>query len=544
MNVRETVGSLIGSVVRDSSYHEMTIPRWTYVLTMLSLFFVQELTAFAFDSKLLEQKISEYIQAHEIVRDSGIAIAVIQDGKVIFSKGYGFRNYAQRLPVSENTLFAIGSNTKAFTSTALAMLRDEGRVDFRTPVRTYLPDFELSDSHAASEMTLEDILSHRTGLPRHDYFWYLTPFSGDDLYSRLRYLPFNSDPKMGFRKSFQYNNLMYMVAGRILEKLEGASWEEVIRRRILIPLQMKNTDVSVTVMQDAADHSLPYMGDREVPFKDLTSVAPAGAINSNLVDMEKWISFYISDGKTPDGARLISEDSLRALENPITDASFVFGNELAYGMGWFINAIDGQRLIWHGGNIDGFSAHMSLMPEKRLGLIILTNQNNNSVFEFPISLPAAQNAPERPLLPWVIYKYLLDPTQTIQSWPRGTARPAKLPPIIADPSNLEEYAGVYSDPAYGSLAVGVEGGHLAVDYFGHSYPMHSEAVDQFWFSIISGDGDELMESAFIRVNGQISGFSVPFEKSSKPIYFSKVRNCISISGGSNSCRILGFEEFP
>jgi CubicO group peptidase (beta-lactamase class C family) len=477
------------------------------------------LPAYAFDSEVLDRAIQEYVDRFDPAPGSGLAVAVIQDGRVVFEKGYGYRDRENKLPVTPKTIFAIGSNSKAFTSLALAMLHDEGRVRFDVPVRTYLPDFRLSDDAIASQATLTDLLSHRVGLPRHDLMWYLTLFTEDQLYEKLRYLPFNSDPAMGFRKSFQYNNLMYLVAGRLLSKLDTKPWEQAIQDRILTPLHLNDTTLSIAGIENAPDRALPYILDRPMEYKPIPSVAPAGAINSNLIDMEKWVQFYLRDGRNEEGERLVSHNSLSLMESPITDASSLMGVPLQYGLGWFMNPVDGAKVIWHGGNIDGFSTHVSFVPERKLGLVILTNQNNGGTFEYPVDLPANGARPERHVLPWVIYHYLLEGSVQPLDPKSAAPHPASSIPAYSVTAPLTEYTGIFHDSAYGDISLSVTGDHLEADYYGHHSRLTPVGPDQFTFALISDGGAAIFPITFLRKDGKITDLSTPLEPTSREIRF-------------------------
>src|SRR5580658_7512111 len=226
--------------------------------------------------------------ANQELRDwkcDGFAIAIVQDGKVILSKGYGLRDVKKNLPVTEKTLFAIGSATKSFTVTSLGVLVDQGKLDWDKPVRDYLPDFRLWDQFATERMTPRDLVTHRSGLPRHDLMWYNSPFTRQELFDRLRYL----EPNKDFRTNFQYQNLMFMTAGYLAGHVAGMPWEDHVRRVIFEPLGMSSTNFSVNDMQKSADHSQPYTvvkeQIREMPFRNIDTIGPAGSINSNVEDM-------------------------------------------------------------------------------------------------------------------------------------------------------------------------------------------------------------------------------------------------------------------
>ena len=221
----------------------------------------------------------------------GVAVAVVKDGQVILSKGYGTRDADKQLPVTPKTLFAIGSITKSFTVTALGMLADDGKLDWDKPVREYLPEFRLYDQVASDHMTPRDLVTPRSGLPRHDALWYNSTFTRREMIERLRYL----EPSKDFRSTWQYNNLMFLTAGYLAGQLAGTSWEELVRARIFGPLGMTGSNFSVTDSQKSPDFAQPYATVKEetkkIPFRGIDEMAPAGSINSNIEDMTRYLLF-------------------------------------------------------------------------------------------------------------------------------------------------------------------------------------------------------------------------------------------------------------
>src|SRR4029077_981281 len=223
----------------------------------------------------------------------GVAVGVVEGGRLVFARGFGHRNVDRRLPVTPDTLFPIGSCSKAFTATALALLADERRIALDAPVRTYLPDFSLQDPVASATLTPRDLLTHKSGLARHDFFWYQAPFSRDELYGRLRFLEPSGPP----RTQWRYNSLMFVVAGRIVEKLSGESWESFVASRILVPLDMRRTLLSAEAMEADADHASPYAihqgSVQKIPMlKGLSAIAPAGAVQTSVRDLARWLTFH------------------------------------------------------------------------------------------------------------------------------------------------------------------------------------------------------------------------------------------------------------
>ena len=232
----------------------------------------------------------------------GVAVGVVERGHLVFARGFGYRDVDNHLPVTPDTLFALGSCSKAFTATAIALLADEGRIALDTPVRTYLPDFSLEDPVASATLTTRDILTHRSGLPRHDLFWYEAPFSRDELYHRLRFLEPSGPP----RTQWRYNSLMFVVAGRIVEKVSGESWESFVQARILLPLDMRRTLLSAEAMETDSDHASPYAlregSVQKIPMlKRLSAIAPAGAVQTSVRDLARWLTFHAT--RSPGASR-------------------------------------------------------------------------------------------------------------------------------------------------------------------------------------------------------------------------------------------------
>lgn len=230
----------------------------------------------------LNRYIEEQMKAWKV---PGLSIAVVKDGEVIMMEGYGHRDIDQRLPVTPNTLFAIGSTTKAFTALAAGILADEGTLDLDTPVKEYLPQFKMYDSFASERMSVRDMLCHRSGLPRHELMWYNSPLNREEIIERLQYL----EPNVDFRTKWQYQNMMYMVAGYIIGHVCDSSWEEVVQNRIFTPLGMTSSQFSVETTQLQDDYALPYVvpedKHKSVPFRNIDAMGPAGSINSNVKDM-------------------------------------------------------------------------------------------------------------------------------------------------------------------------------------------------------------------------------------------------------------------
>jgi CubicO group peptidase (beta-lactamase class C family) len=318
------------------------------------------------DTSAIERAFAESVRRHETVPDSGIAVAVLKDRKLFYSGALGLRDRAASAPVTVDTLFPIGSSTKPFTSMALAMLAERKSVELGIPVRQYLTDFFMQDQGAQANITLEDILSHRTGLPRHDALWYFAPFNRIELVHRLRYLDPSALPGHGFRRAFEYNNMTYSVAAYVVEAVTGERWDSFVKTNILNPLQMQWTSLALADLMHVSNRAKAYLGDKELPPLDFDNIGPAGAINSNVRDLAGWVSLHLNRGITPAGVKIVDPASLDKMYERYIDVDPKHG--VTYGLGWFVVRNQGKRLVHHGGNGLGYTALVSLMPDDGIGM--------------------------------------------------------------------------------------------------------------------------------------------------------------------------------
>jgi CubicO group peptidase (beta-lactamase class C family) len=308
----------------------------------------------------------------------GLAMAVVQNGKLLCAEGFGLRDVEHNLPVTTQTLFGIGSTSKSFTALAMGILNDQGKLDWDKPVRQYLPEFQMYDPVASERMTPRDLIAHRAGFPRHDLLWYSSDFTREDLVRRLRYLQSDHD----FRSGYRYNNLLVATAGYMAGKIVGSTWEDLVRQRILLPLKMNNTNFSITDTQRSPDFSYPYKKDEKtgtvsrIPFHSTEGIGPAGSINSNVEDISNYLILQLGKGKFS-GQQIVSEANLNLMHSPQTamPASLLYRElgQLSYGMGWVVTAYRGHRYIWHNGGIDGFYSLIAMLPDDDLGVVVFTN---------------------------------------------------------------------------------------------------------------------------------------------------------------------------
>jgi CubicO group peptidase (beta-lactamase class C family) len=307
----------------------------------------------------------------QLRRDLGVpgaAVAIVKDGTIVLQKGFGLRDIERNLPVTSETRFAIGSCTKAFTAMAAVMSADEGKLSLDDPPRKHLPYFRLRDPEADARVTLRDLLRHTPGLDRTDLAWATGALNREEVIL----VAGSAKPTAGIGEKFQYQNPMFSAAGEIVARANGTTWEEYIAARLFRPLGMASSDTSIRERAQAADHATGYrLQERTATnamVRDLTNIAPAGAINSNLPDMVRWIRLMLGNGVF-ESRRLVSEKGFGELVR----MQISMGGKNGYGLGWALGDWCGQRILTHGGGIDGFNALVALVPDRRLGLVVLTN---------------------------------------------------------------------------------------------------------------------------------------------------------------------------
>ena len=451
----------------------------------------------------------------------GLAIGIVRDGVMISAQGFGVREIARDSPVTPETIFPICSATKAFTTTALAMLVDEGKLNWDRPVRDYLPSFRLFDPVATERTTPRDLATHRTGLPRHDTLWHNSPFTRRELFNRLRYL----EPSRDFRAEFQYSNLMYMAAGCLLEEITRSSYETVIQRRILNRLGMNHSNLSVETSAANPNHATPHLDDaagiHSIPWTFTSAGAPAGGINSNVLDMCKWLCFNLNRGRL-NGERIVSEKNMVELHTPQIVEAGLLGvrqftryrevSHACYGLGWTMFTYRGHTLIFHGGSMDGFISATSFMPDDGIGISVFAN-----LHETLLPWLVTYNAYDRLLgldeLPWT--QRIADTKNQVAPMPALERKPN------APPSHtLADYTGKYEHPGYGVLTITQEGDTLKAVY--NNLPIDLFHLHYDHFDLVFKRHNRSFQSSFVTdLNGAISAITVPLEPAVKPILFSR-----------------------
>jgi len=419
----------------------------------------------------------------------GIGVGIVVNDKLVFAKGYGYRDYDKKLPFTPTTLQQIASNSKLFTAIAAGMLVEEGKLTWDKPVRDSVPSIQFYNDQLNNNITLRDMLSHRTGVTRHDLIWLKSPFTRKELFERLKYL----EPQEPMRQTFLYNNLMFSAVGEIIELKSGQRWEQFVRERILTPLDMTSTSYSISDMTQHPDHGVPFREKRDsfelykIPYyEDTEGVAPAGAIISNIDDLSHWLIALMNDGKYNGKqvlpAKVLKETLQPAIGLPNTQGEALGYWELlnpAYGMGRQTVSYRGHLLTFHGGDLPGFHSQVSFMPNDKIGVIVLVISDHS--------------APLYNIVSYNVYERLLGMDQTAWSQRRlqqrlankkaGTEGRAKAGadrvPNTKPSHPLASYVAEYENPAYGILKIGLAGDQLQFALHEFHFPMAHFHYDRF-----------------------------------------------------------------
>jgi CubicO group peptidase (beta-lactamase class C family) len=406
----------------------------------------------------------------------GMAVAIVKDGKIIVAKGYGVRKLGDPMPVDEHTMLGIGSNTKAFTTAALAGLVDAGQLSWDDPVYRRLPGFVMYDPYVSHEMTIRDLLTHRSGMGLGEgdlLFWPHSTYTRDEIIYKLRFMK----PASSFRSHYAYDNLLYMTAGQIIPAVTGVSWDDYIRQHIFGPLGMNNSNVSNAAFKPGDDYAAPHErvdGKLQViPFEALDNAGPAGAINSCAADMAKWVQLLLSRGKFADReGRLFSEQqseemwspqTILPIGNPPPPLAGLKAKFADYALGWALRDYHGRKLIGHTGGVAGFVSRVMLVPEDNLGVVVLTNAEESGAFD-SILFHVLDHYFNLPATDWIAaYKSVKDheEREAVETMKKTEgARAADSKPSLP----LQKYAGTYDDAWYGPISIRMEKDSLLITF--------------------------------------------------------------------------------
>ena len=454
---------------------------------------------------------------------AGVSIAVVEKNKIIFTGGFGYRDYEKKLPVTSTTLFAIGSCTKAFTGSLIGMLEKDGKVDLDKPVRNYLPELKFYNEYLNNHITLRDMMCHRTGLPRHDYSWYGSTASRSELLARVEF----QEPSAELREKWQYNNFMFMAQGMVVEKIMNKSWEDVLTEKILKPLGMVNTTTSIAGLEKSADRSLAYSLKQDsiitvIPYRNIDAIGPAGSINSCSKDMANWLITWVNGGKfngteiIPSGysAQATSSQMSMGGGTPSKENPDIFLSN--YGLGWMLSSYRGHMRIEHGGGIDGFITSTGFFPSDSIGIFVVSSQGSvtTSIRNF-----IADRMLKLPYRNWS--------QQLLTAAKKGAAEAKLLPnadsinrkPGTKPSHSLEDYTGSFENKGYGQVKIFQERDTIWMDYNEggkrtSSYLQHHH-YDVFRIRSTEESGEN-KDAPKVRFNSSTSGDIVSLEAQLEP----------------------------
>jgi len=451
----------------------------------------------------------------------GLAVAVIADDSVVFARGYGVRRLGAPDPVGVHTRFAVASNTKAFTAALIGQLADEGVLSPDDRVVDHLPEFRLHDPWVTEEIRVQDLLTHRSGLPTFggDHLWIGQRLPREEIVRRVRWL----EPAGPFRASFHYQNLMYLVAGQVAAAATGKSWDELMYDRILAPLGMTESSTSVRDLAGLEDvaQAHEFVGGelRVVDYDDVDGVAPAAALNSNVLDMARWMRANLNGGEL-EGTRIFSERVARAMQSiqyPLGVSAWAereLGQRFSgYGLGWFIGEYRGRKAVSHSGGLTGMISLQTMLPEEGIGVVVLTN--------------FAPDAPTRAITNEILDALLGETSRDWNAVYRGfvaqaAGRKAEAEQALlasrasgTTPSlPLEAFAGTYVDGLSGPAVVRLEDGHLVFDYnprhLGDLEHWHHDVFRVHWRHPIFDMEPETFLQFELGLDGEVSGLTVTF----------------------------------
>lgn len=452
----------------------------------------------------------------------GLALGLIDRGVTVLAAGFGSADATGEVAITADTVFAIGSTTKAFTATLVGLLVDDGLLEWEVPVRSYLGGFTMKDPLAGERVTALDLLTHRTGLPRHNLLFSVTPFSRRELVAKLCCL----DPSADFRAEFQYTNLGYVAIGHLVGELTRSTWEEALRTRLLAPLGLENTFLSASEAhrraRTADGHWLE--GDRLVraAAEPNTAIAPAGGLYSNLRDMLRWLRFHLEGGRVG-GRQLLSEESVQRLHSPqivVGDSpirllmTHPVAPHLTYGLGWYVQVYRGRVVLHHGGRRDGFSALVSMTPDSGRGLVLLANRQGVTG-----QLSTLAREIEDRLLGADDVDWEGERMSRLRQVAAGRRDGVTVTVAEQQPRrSLTEYTGTYEEPAYGRLRIeaATEEDGLRFTY----YRLHGLALHVRDELFRSRGGDVTVSLTFLgREEGPPRAVAVPLEPAVEPIVF-------------------------
>ncbi len=469
--------------------------------------------------KMLESYADSLLKKSDI---AGMSIGIYKDGEILINRGFGYKDLENKVKADENTLYAIGSCSKAFTTALLATLNDEGIFEWNTPVKTYIPYFGMKDKFADEQATAVDLCTHRTGLPRHDLVWYGATLTRKQLVERVKFM----EPNEPFRSAWQYNNFMLMTAGVIAEEITKDTWENQVQKRLFDPIGMKKTKIHYDDFVATENKSKGYdVTDHKIvlkPYRNIDPMGPAGSIYSCSSDMLEWTKLLLNKGKVNDKV-VITEAQVEFLLAPkmLLPGSQKQFKMLSYAMGWMVGMYKGKTVISHGGNIDGFTAYVALFPEDNMSVVVLTNKDGTGIPEL-FSIYANDRFNDREEYDW--YEETIGKNKKEAALKEAEAKKAEedekkknaknkstKPEAKKGPSHdLKNYCGEYYNSAYGTCKVELVNKELVATINTFELKMKHDQYETFLGSFME---DKMKINFFTNDGGKVEWLQIPLETS-------------------------------
>jgi CubicO group peptidase (beta-lactamase class C family) len=427
----------------------------------------------SFDTRAVDKVMESAMRAWQI---PGAAVGIVREDRVVYVQGYGTKELGKTEPVTADTLFQIASTSKAFTTASMAMLATEGKLSWDDPVRKHLPYFQLSDACADAQVTLRDIVSHRTGVGRYDELWDNTPLTREDVIRSMGKV----EPSKPFRTAYQYQNIMFIAAGEVVANASGVPWDEFVRTRIFTPLAMTRT-VTSDEAWNASDHATGYQYDwrtnRVAPQRPIETqtLGSAGAIKSSARDMANWVRFQL--GEDPSIEETKQPHTVIRLENSSRDSN-PETHVMSYGLGWFIQDYRGELLVSHSGSLNGFRAHVDLLPKRKTGFVVLINVGRGYA-TLALRNALADMLSGKPSRDWNSYYLMLERRADEKEAHTQEEQLAKRIPNTTPTLPLAGYAGEYESDSHGKAKVTLVGGQLVLEWNRITSPMAHAHYDVF-----------------------------------------------------------------
>jgi len=487
--------------------------------------------AFSQLDKRLKGLDSELEKVLKKLEEPGFSVAIVENDQILYSKGFGYRDYENKIKVDSNTLFAIGSATKSFTSSLLGVLREDEKLNFEDSPIDHINELRFYNSQMNDVISIRDMMSHRTGLPRHDLSWYFFPtFSKDSLVSRVKHhKPFTS-----VRNQWWYNNFMFMLQGVIAERITNKTWSENIKEMIFDPLGMTRSNTSIAELENSENAAFGYSQDfKKMDYYKIAGMGPAGSINSSVNEMSKWLITWINKGEYK-GKKILPPNYT---EEAISSQSVVVANLpdednpglhlTNYGYGWFLSSYKGHYRVEHGGNIDGFSTSAAFYPSDKVGIIVLSNQNASNTPSIVRNIISDRMLDVKKT-DWLKYHFdKLKEAELIQKELDKNEDSDKIKGT--NPSrSMNEYEGEYTNLGYGTFDISMKNDSLFMKIPNKTFWLSHHHYDTFLPYELKNGKVNLEDESVIFITfsadqlGEIKKLSTGLEPAiEEPIYFDR-----------------------